>query len=173
MPQSQFPDEVAAVLRSSFTCEFTTLTRHGDPLTWPTEPFLDEQSGEIVVTASIAFPVKAFNARRNRRVSLLFSDPTGSGLQDSPAVLVQGDASVAESLEWTSRSEKQFYLSVTRQPDSQKFVANRFARRFFSFYFQRLTISVRPRRMLVWPRRDFAQAPYEIDADALGAGDVE
>ena len=131
-------------------------------MTWPTVPFFDVAAGEIVVSASIAFPVKAQNARRNPRVALLFSDPTGSGLIDPPAVLVQGDAVVTEALEWNERSTALFKQSVIRQPDSRKFVANRLARRLFTFYFQRLSIVVTPRRILHWPHRDFSHSPAEI-----------
>ena len=159
---AQLPPEVVAVLRSFYTCEFTTINRHGEPLTWPVEPFFDEQSGELIVSASIAFPTKARNARRNPRVSLLFSDPTGSGLADPPAVLVQGNASVVESHEWTARSREHFKLSLIRQPDSRKFIANPLARRLFTFYFQRLAIAVRPHRVLVWAHRDFSSSPVEI-----------
>ena len=163
MPSLQLPSQVQAALQSFFTCECTTINRGGEPLTWPTEPFFDAEAGEIIITASIAFPVKALNARRNPRVSLLFSDPTGSGLDDPPSVLVQGDAEVAESLEWTPRSREHFRLSVLRQPDSQQFIANPVARRLFTFYFQRLTITVRPRRILVWRHGDFSALPTIVD----------
>jgi hypothetical protein len=162
MPALELPADVEAVLRSFYTCEFTTLNGRWEPLTWPVEPFFDAEAGEIVVTASIAFPVKAFNARRNPRVALLYSDPAGSGLSNPPAVLIEGDARVAESREWTPRSEEQFRLSVLRQPDSRKFIANPLVRRLFTFYFQRLTITVQPRRILVWPQRRFADPPTEL-----------
>ena len=162
MPPLHLPADVQAVLTSFFTCEFTTLNRQGDPLTWPTVPYFDVAAGEILVSASIAFPVKALNARRHPRVSMLFSDPTGSGLIDPPAVLVQGDAAVTEALEWTDRSTVLFKQSVIRQPDSRKFIANRIARRLFTFYFQRLSIVVTPRRILHWPQRDFSRSPVEI-----------
>src|SRR6266542_4200087 len=162
VPALQLPADVEAVLRSFFTCEFTTLNQAGEPLTWPVEPFFDAAAGEIVATASIAFPVKALNARRNPHVALLYSDPTGSGLDDPPAVLIQGDARVEEWREWTPRTAEYFRLSVIRQPDSRKFIANPLARRLFAFYFQRLNITVQPRRVLVWPRRDFSVAPTEI-----------
>jgi pyridoxamine 5'-phosphate oxidase-like protein len=158
----ELPADVEAVLRRFYTCEMTTLNARGEPLTWPVEPFFDDQAGTLVATASIAFPVKALNARRNPRVSMLYSDPTGSGLKDAPAVLVQGDASVTESREWTPQSAEHFRTSVLRQPDSRKFITNPVARRLFTFYFQRLTITVRPRRILVWAHRDFASLPTEV-----------
>ena len=52
-----------------------------------------------MLTTSIGLPNKAFNARRDGRISLLFSDQTASGLQDPPAVLVQGDAEVPEEIQ--------------------------------------------------------------------------
>jgi hypothetical protein len=162
MPPLKLPADVDAVLTTFYTCEFTTLNARGEPLTWPVEPFFDAEAGTVIATASIAFPVKALNARRNPRVALLYSDPTGSGLSDPPAVLIQGDAHVAEAREWTPQSEEQFKLSVLRQPDSRKFIVNPLVRRLFTFYFQRLTMTVQPRRILVWPHRRFADPPTEI-----------
>ena len=46
------------------------------------------------VTTGLGYPKKANDARANPLVSLLFSDPTGSGLRDAPMVLVQGTADV-------------------------------------------------------------------------------
>jgi hypothetical protein len=173
MPTLNLPADVDAVLRSFYTCEFTTLNARGEPLTWPVEPFFDAEAGTVVATASIAFPVKALNTRRNPRVALLYSDSTGSGLTDPPAVLIQGDARVAESREWTPQSEEQFKLSVLRQPDSRKFISNPLVRRLFTFYFQRLTITVQPRRILVWQHRRFPDPPTEIRFHAPGVAHVE
>jgi hypothetical protein len=46
------------------------------------------------VTTGLGYPKKADDAARNPKVALLFSDPTGSGLEAPPAVLVQGTAAV-------------------------------------------------------------------------------
>ena len=53
----------------------------------------------FTITTSIVLAQKAFNVRRNPRVSLLFSDPTVSGLDNPPAVLVQGDAEPTDEIE--------------------------------------------------------------------------
>src|SRR5712691_3815286 len=90
------PDEISSVLREYYTCEVTTINRQGQPITWPSLPYYDEANGQILLTVSIAFPVKAFNVRRHPQVSLLFSDPTGARLDETPALLIQGDATVAE-----------------------------------------------------------------------------
>ena len=88
------PAEVEAVFREFRTCEFTTLARDGTPITWPMLPFWRPDTGQFMTTTSIGLPDKAFNIRRDPRVSLLFSDPTGSGLDNPPTVLVQGHAGI-------------------------------------------------------------------------------
>src|SRR5687768_10054093 len=89
---TQLPPEVEAVFLEFRTCEMSTLARDGAPITWPTLPFWYPDEGRFLITTSIGLPHKAFNVRRNPRVSLLFSEPTASDLQNPPAVLVQGDA---------------------------------------------------------------------------------
>jgi hypothetical protein len=74
-----------------YTCEFTTLARDGSPVTWPVSPML-LTDGRFIAGTSIGLPQKASNIRRNPKVSLLFSEPTGSGVAEPGAVLIQGDA---------------------------------------------------------------------------------
>lgn len=164
MPELQLPPEVASVLRDNYTAEVTTVNRQGQPLSWPSVAYFDEANGQIFLTVSIAFPVKAFNARRHPQVSLLYSDPTGSPLDNPPAVLVQGTATVAEVLDLRMPQMRALAeLIWKRQPDSRRFSSNRIARRLFAWYlFQRIGITVTPRRLLVWPGRDFSQMPAEI-----------
>jgi hypothetical protein len=164
---STIPAQVKEVLSQFYTCEVTTVNRQGQPITWPSLPYYDEASGTILLTASIAFPVKAFNARNHPQVSLLFSDPTGTNLDRAPAVLVQGDATVSELLDYT-RPEilALFRVTADRQPDSRNFTSNRLVRRLFRWYlFQRLVITVRPRRLLIWPEGDFRLSPDSIDIE--------
>jgi hypothetical protein len=165
MPALRLPHDVDAVFRRFFTCEITTINKQGQPLTWPNLPYYDAPNGRIVVTASIAFPVKTYNARRNPKVALLYSDPTGSGLTDAPAVLVQGDAVVDEMTKdvYQQLAVDIFVESVRRQPSARQYVGNPLARRLFLFYFQRIGVFVQPRRILVWPHRDFSQAPTEVE----------
>jgi hypothetical protein len=165
MPRLRLPPDVEAVFRRCFTCEITTINKQGQPLTWPNLPYYDEPNGRIVVTASIAFPVKTYNARRNPKVALLYSDPTGSGLTDPPAVLVQGDAVVDELIkdEYEQLAVDIFVESVRRQPSARQYVGNPLARKLFLFYFQRIGVFVQPRRILVWPHRDFSRPPTEVE----------
>ncbi len=169
MPSLNLPADVTAVIRDFYTCEFTTVNRQGQPMTWPAVPYFDEAAGRIVCAVSIAFPVKAYNARRHPQVSLLYSDPTGSGLVRPPAVLVQGEAEVAEVLDYGPDIIGLFRIVSRRQPDSSRFTSNRIVRNLFRWYlFQRIALTVTPRRLLVWPGGDFSQAPTEIEAAHVG-----
>ena len=165
MPRLDIPSEISNVLREYYTCEVTTVNRQEQPITWPSLPYYDEETGQIILTVSIAFPVKAFNARRHPQVSLLYSDPTGSGLYQAPAVLIKGDATVSELLNYTTPQIRGlFRMTSRRQPDSRRFTSNRFVRKLFAWYlFQRLVITVQPRHMQIWPRGDFSVVPTEIE----------
>jgi hypothetical protein len=162
MPPLDIPRDVEAVFREFRTCEFTTVNRALQPLTWPTETHFLHDEGQIVVTSSIAFPVKAYNARRYPKVSLLYSDPTGSGVAGAPAVLVQGDTTVRELIDDPPWSFEMFKESVERQPNTRKFVGNPIAQRMFLFQYQRLAITVTPRRIRRWPGRDFSLQPVDV-----------
>ncbi|HYT34774.1 MAG TPA: pyridoxamine 5'-phosphate oxidase family protein [Ktedonobacteraceae bacterium] len=163
MATLRLPPEVEAVFREFRTCEFTAINRRGQPLTWPTEPYYDAPEGRLIVTSSIAFPVKAYNARRHPQVAMLFSDPTGAPLTNPPTVLVQGDATVTELVDDPPWSYAMFKESILRQPRTRSFVSNPLARWLFTFQFQRLAIFVQPRRILVWPRGDTSQFPTELE----------
>jgi hypothetical protein len=174
MPGLELPEEGAAVLRACYTCEVTTVNGKVQPMTWLAVAYYDEAESEIFFSVSIAFPVKAQNARKRPQVSLLYSDPTGSGLDHPPAVLVQGEASVAEILELTPHASALNKLVRQRQPDSRRFLASNLSRRLFSWYlFKRVGITVRPERLTIWPNRDFSQEPTVIEVAGIEARNVE
>jgi hypothetical protein len=159
----QLPTEVRRVFDEFRACEFTTLAKDGTPITWPTLPFYDAEAGRFVVTTSVAFPQKAFNVRRNPHVSLLFSDPTASGLVDPPAVLIQGDAEAPDAVDTSIRGyEERLRLVFQRQPSGGIYSSNPLMRRYFDWYYMRLQIVVTPRRIRWWPKGDFTQAAREI-----------
>lgn len=163
MDSIALPPEVEAVFREFRACEFSTLAKDGTPITWPTLPFYDPDPGQFIVTTSVAFPQKAFNVRRNPRVSLLFSDPTGSGLTDPPAVLIQGDAEAPDEVDTSIRGfEDRLRLVFQRQPSGGIYSSNPLMRHYFDWYYMRLQIIVTPRRIRWWPGGDFTQATREI-----------
>jgi hypothetical protein len=165
MTLPDLPQDVIAVLRSFFTAEVTTVNRAGQPLTWPAVAYLDEDAGRIVCAVSIAFPVKAYNARRNPKVSLLYSDATGSGLDKPPTVLVQGTAEVAEVLDFTPDIIGLFAAVARNQPDSARFSNSWVARHLFTWYlFQRIAIRITPVRVTWWPAGEPAGEPIVWEA---------
>ncbi len=169
MSRLNLPPEVTAVFRAFRTCEFSTLARDGTPITWPTLPFFDETNERFLVTTSIGLPVKVFNVRRDRRVALLFSDPTASGLRTPPAVLVQGEAAAPDEVVTDlSGFEEAARTVYERQPASAFYSRNRLTRALFDWYYMRLQIWVTPTRVLWWPEADFSRAPRELEAAHVG-----
>jgi len=157
------PPEVESVFREFRTCEMSTLSRDGAPITWPTLPFWQPDEGRFLITTSIGLPQKAFNVRRNPRVSLLFSEPTASGLPDPPAVLVQGDAVSPDEVVTTLEGfEDELRRVLRRQPAGGFYSSNPLTRYLFDWYYMRLMIHVTPRRILCWPGRDFERPPREV-----------
>lgn len=158
----ELPAEVDAVLRGFRTCELSTLARDGTPVTWPVVAFWRPDEGRFVVGTSIGLPQKAFNVRRDPRVSLLFSDPTACGLADPPAVQVQGDAEAPDQVVTSVAGfEDDLRELFRRQPPAR---TNPVIRHLFDWYSMRLLISVSPRRVSWWPRADLEQQPLRWDA---------
>ena len=159
------PSEVGAVFREFRTCEFTTLARDGTPITWPMLPFWRPETGQFMTTTSIGLPDKACNIRRNPRVSLLFSDSTGSGLDHPPIVLVQGHAAAPDEVKTSIGAyEKEVKLVYRRQPSGAIWSSNPFLRWYFDWYFMRLEITITPTRILWWERGDLLGPPAVLEA---------
>lgn len=157
--------DAMAIIKSFRTCEFTTVFRDGTPQTWPVSA-LFLRDGRFLLCTSIGFPQKAFNIRRNPKVSLLFSEPTGSGLSDPGGVLIYGDA-VAEDrviADMTSLPELADLARtvMVRQPSS-RFMSSFVGRRIFPSYYWRLAIFVEPVNALFWSTRDFTLPPKPLD----------
>jgi hypothetical protein len=157
------------VIDGYFTCEFTTLSRTGSPQTWPLAARL-LPDGRFLLSTTIGRPQKAFNIRRNPKVSLLFSNPTGSGVANPGAVLVQGDATAEDRIvtDMSADPELAAYAETvcTRQPASA-FMSSWLGRRVFWAYYMRILIYVTPTRVLHWPDLDITRAPVELDLNEV------
>ena len=117
MTTLELPAELGAVSREFRTRELSTLAGDGAPVSWPAALFYQPAEGCFLITKSIGFPQKAFNIRRNARVSLLFSDPKASSLTNRPAVLLQGDAKTPdEIITWSPGLEALERRVFPRQP---------------------------------------------------------
>ena len=162
----QVPAAVQSVFEDFRTAELATIGRDGTPLAWPIVTAFRSGTGHFLTTASIGFPDKAFRIRRNPKVSLLFSEPTGSGLDSPPAVHVVGDAECPDTI----RTEVTGFESDVRrmygfQPKARFYGADPLTRRLLDWYFIRLVIELKPRQIKWWPQGDFAQDPIEIRCD--------
>jgi hypothetical protein len=161
--------DALAIIKTYCTCEFTTVFRDGTPQTWPVSPLL-LGDGRFLLCTSIGFPQKVYNIRRNPKVSLLFSEPTGSGLPNPGAVLICGEA-VAEDrviADVTTLPElgELTRIVMQRQPAS-KFMSSLVGRRVFPSYYWRLAIFVEPTKGFFWPTRDFTMPPQTLDLEEL------
>jgi hypothetical protein len=160
------PAEVEAVFRQFRTCELTTFSPGGAPTTWPVSALYQPEQSRFLFTTSIGFAQKAFNIRRNPRVAMLYSDPTGSGLESPPAVLVQGEGAVSGQFVTSVEGLEDYWRETIfgRQPTTGFFSSNFVTRWLMDWNFMRLVIQVTPHRIFWWPGGDFSQPPRRVQA---------
>jgi hypothetical protein len=160
---ASLPDEVQQVFDRFITTEFTTVSRRGQPICWPVTPYYRPGDPCIDVCTALGYPKKALDARSNPKVALLFSDPTGSGIEGAPQVLVQGTADV-DHRDLDANRERYRRESVEKLPGSRRLLPPRFVQRAMGFYFTRIYVHVRPERVYVWPDGDATREPRLFDA---------
>ncbi|MDR6979107.1 hypothetical protein J2X68_005841 [Streptomyces sp. 3330] len=139
-----------AVLDAYRTCEFVTLGRDGTPAAWPTA-VRRREDGTLLLTTSLAFARKALNVRRDGRVALLFSDPTGSGLDHAPQIFVAGRAECPDQIMTGPQGAEDYWrMLFERQPHSRSYTTAPM-RRLMDWYYLRLLITVTPDQVIVRP----------------------
>jgi hypothetical protein len=146
------------------TTEYASLTAAGAPITWPVTPYASADGTTLDVSTGLTYPVKAERARRDPRVALSFSFPTGSGVDDPATVLVQGLATVRDA-DLAANSARYLAQSMERFPDAYRSVPSWVLRRM-DWYWTRMWIEVTPVRVLWWPSGDLSRAPSEWRAPA-------
>lgn len=149
MPSSTLPTELQQAAARYLTSEFVTIDAAGRPIVWPVTPYFRADEGCIDVTTGVGYPKKADDAARNPHVALLFSDPTGSGLPDAPVVLVQGTARVDDA-DLDANRERYERELADKLPALHALAPSGALRRFFSWYYDRIYLHVRPERVYVW-----------------------
>lgn len=165
-----FLPEIEQILLHYRTCEFTTLTKNGTPVTHPVSAWYQPGIDHITITTSIGFPHKIENVRRNPRVSLLFSNPTGCGLisddgePTSAIVLIQGDATVDDHLTVVEGLEDFWRRMFIWQPRSKDYLKTRLSRYLADWYFMRVQIAVTPRHVRYWPSSRVSSKELMSDA---------
>jgi hypothetical protein len=84
-------------------------------------------------------------------------------------VLVQGDAKVPDEVRTSPYHAKEYWSRLFRiQPANAMYSANPLTRYLMDWYYMRLYIYVRPRRILFWPGADFGQKPKVWEVDHVG-----
>jgi Pyridoxamine 5'-phosphate oxidase len=160
---SSLPQEVRDVFERFVTCEYTTIDSRQQPIVWPVTPYYRQGDPTIDVTTGLGYPKKAEDARRNPSVSLLFSDPTGSGIDSGIRVMVQGTADV-DDRDLTANRERYWRESGEKLPATKEMHPPAFLRGLLGWYYTRLYVKVRPERVFVWPDGDPASEPQVLDA---------
>ncbi len=160
---ASLPDDVKRVFETFITTEYTTVDGRGQPISWPVTPYYERGAACIDVTTGLGYPKKAKDARLNPRVSLLFSDPTGCGMDDAPQVLVQGTADV-DDRDLDANRDRYMRESVAKLPETVKIAPPKALQGFFDWYYTRIYVHVRPERVYVWPGGDATNEPQLFDA---------
>ena len=160
---STLPQEVRDAFERFITCEFTTVDAAKQPITWPVTPYYEGGGPTIDLSTGLGVPKKADDARAHPSVSLLFSDPTGSGIDSGIRVLVQGTATVDDE-DLKANADRYFHESGQKLPATKKMHPPKLLRTAFNFYYVRIYIKVRPERVFVWPEGDLTEEPTLHDA---------
>jgi hypothetical protein len=160
---ASLPLEVQQVFDRFVTTEYTSVDRRGQPICWPVTPYYEPGDPCIDVTTALGYPKKALDARANPKVALLFSDPTGSGMEGPPQVLVQGIAGVDHD-DLHANRERYTREALEKLPGSKKLYPPKLLQRAMSFYLTRIYVHVRPERVFAWPGGDCTREPQLFDA---------
>ena len=160
---STLPTELQQAAERYLTSEFVTIDAFGRPIVWPVTPYFRAGEGCIDVTTGVGYPKKADDAARNPHVALLFSDPTGSGMTGAPMVLVQGTARVDDT-DLDANRERYEREMAEKLPALHALAPTGALKRFFSWYYDRIYLHVRPERVYVWPGAALDAEPTLYDA---------
>jgi hypothetical protein len=169
---ASLPSEVQAVFDRFLTTELTTVDRTGQPITWPVTPYYRPGDPWIDVTTGLGYPKKANDAQANPLVSLLFSDPTGSLLQNPPTVLVQGSAEV-DDRDLAANRRRYAREAAEKLPSMKGRQVPEPVQKAFSWYFTRIYVHVRPERVYVWRSADSEPELFDAHMEEVRSGHSE
>jgi Pyridoxamine 5'-phosphate oxidase len=157
------PQEVRDAFQRFVTCEFTTIGTRQQPIAWPVTPYYSPGAPTLDTTTGLGYPKKANDARRNPHVAMLFSDPTGSGIETGIQVLVQGTAEV-DDRDLAANVERYERESAVKLRGARAVRFPRILHGVMAWYVNRIYIKVRPERVFVWPAGDPTQPPLIHDS---------
>jgi hypothetical protein len=153
---ASLPQEVRDAFERFITCEFATIDARQQPIVWPVTPYYSSGAPTVDTTTGLGYPKKANDARRNPHVALLFSDPTGSGIETGIQVLVQGMAEV-DDRDLEANRERYRRESAVKLPRGRAVMPPRILDGVAAWYVNRIYIKVRPERVFVWPHGDITK----------------
>jgi hypothetical protein len=155
---SSLPQEVRDAFDRYVTTEYTTIDARQQPIVWPVTPYYSLGDPCIDVTTGVGYPKKADDAKRNPHVGLLFSDPTGSGIESGIQVLVQGTADVDEQ-DYDANAVRYLRETGEKLPATRNMHPPAPIRKALRWYYARIYVHVRPERVFVWPDGDVTKPP--------------
>jgi general stress protein 26 len=147
------PAPVEALLDVALVAELTVVDADGRPITYPLIPLYDGRY--VYMTSAVLFSKKLRHIKANPRVSVALTDPVGVPAEPFARATIQGDATVVED-DLHSGWETLLPLWRAKEPVIDSFVKKRFG---IPLFFERSIIRIDPRRVLLWPAGDTADAP--------------
>jgi hypothetical protein len=158
MTPAPLPAEVVALLGAALVAELTVVTPAGRPVSYPLIPLYDGE--HVLFTSAVLFSRKLEHIKADPRVSVALSDPVAMpGVPFHRAVL-QGTAVVRDDEDPHTSFERLLPLWRAKEPVIDTFVKRRFG---IPLFFERHTIEVTPRRVLLWRDGDTSRAPEVSD----------
>jgi pyridoxamine 5'-phosphate oxidase-like protein len=157
------PQEVRDAFGRFVTTEFTTIDARQQPIVWPVTPYYSPGAPTLDTSTGLGYPKKANDARRNPHVAMLFSDPTGSGIESGIQVLVQGAAEV-DDRDLTANRKRYEHESAAKLGGARAVRYPRILHGVLGWYVNRIYIKVRPERVFVWPAGEVTEPPEVHDS---------
>ena len=159
---ADWPEEVLPAFDRFLSCSWSTVSQEGPPVTYQVTPFVGARGSTLDVSCGLTSPANAEHARRNPAVGLLYSDPTGSGVDDAPVVLVLGRAAVRDA-DLQRNTDRYAQWSLAKIPAQWRGVPGRLMRELH-WYWTRIWVEVTPERILWWPGGRTDEHPRVWDA---------
>jgi hypothetical protein len=150
----ELPSEVVALLDAALVAELTVIAADGRPISYPLIPLWD--GSRVLFTSAVLFSRKLAHIQANPKVSVSLSDPVAMPGAPFHRAVIEGDATVLVHEDPHTSWERLLPLWRSKEPAIDMFVKKRFG---IPLFFERHTIAVEPRRILLWRDGDTSRAP--------------
>ena len=154
MERIELPSEVAALLDTALVAELTVIAADGRPISYPLIPLWD--GSRVLFTSAVLFSRKLEHIAANPKVSVSLSDPVAMPGAPFHRAVIEGDATVLVHEDPHTSWERLLPLWRVKEPAIDMFVKRRFG---IPLFFERHTIEVEPKRVLLWRDGDTTRAP--------------